>query len=769
MAIDTKEFATPFSERQATANLVASTRAHVISDVESKQLYLSHSKTMGVQFMDTFGTFRVAGALNFKTRQDGSIEYAVANMSNDQLLPVQLGPEVIKNFVSVAPKGQVPKFALHGPSIPKDSSLLKDLSLPWHASSSPTMFVLPMVFMLPFGQGWVEARSADPTAPDAIADAYGKDAKLWANQVIWARENLDIIGTIFDRAELSGKLDELLGAKCDTLHIHLQGPTVSTSPLTSLGHPDDLKALSTRLGPYKSVTPPPGPAPAPPAAPVLPAAMSVADVANVVASAALTKEERQMIEKLKAAQIVINSIFIAGEVDLETGAITSLQLPESTAAYLACNKLTDKAEKTSHLKRMFDTASRRGPKNGEFHALRNLVNMKEWDTVLVQNWVAGNFAERAMTNISDKIRQVNMACFLPQGVEVLAKVADEKARQTMEDTMDEDKSNRSKKRTYIFLPSQDLTSDNTQSLCANFVCSSQTCFRNDGAPPTKPMVTRFVTKALGQLLDRDTKNWFHEKNTPAQQEQFLWFLLGRLDAFFCGMVRAGNDFTNNEAVRAGTMEDMLPELYERATIIFADDLKEIRKMVHRDKPFDEPALLAPAAPVVPPPKRAKTAPTPATGAGGTAPRGAGAGAGDGSTPASPSGQRGGARSSFGSSRRWSGDGNASQAKKDREEFCKGRGCLVPTEAFLRKSVDPSLANIYCAPFSTVGNFCKNPACTKKHHLFDKWEAEHQTTQIAYVAANSDHISFNARSVRSLPENKKHLLADASGAGAVAGA
>ena len=119
---------------------------------------------------------------------------------------------------------------------------------------------------------------------------------------------------------------------------------------------------------------------------------------------------------------------------------------------------------------------------------------------------------------------------------------------------------------------------------------------------------------------------------------------------------------------------------------------------------------------------------------------------------------------------WGGNqhGNAAKQdswnKKSAAEVAKSkkRGDIIAAPNFNRV-LHPRLAEKYCAPFSTMGRACDRDRekCKPgiKHLSVYRFTEEEKQLRVAHVEANRGNLYFNYKSVRFLPANKKHLLAD----------
>lgn len=218
----------------------------------------------------------------------------------------------------------------------------------------------------------------------------------------------------------------------------------------------------------------------------------------------------------------------------------------------------------------------------------------------------------------------------------------------------------------------------------------------------------------------------------------------KVDKLCAGLVEAATHYTNFNAAKDNNVSAVYLEAYNDPIRVFYSDLKDMRKYVAHEKPWDIiPPYLASALEAT---KKARVDTAAASSRSAAAPAGV-----------SPASSVASAASS--GSRRGGGSFAAATSLSDN----KSKGCFILLDASFG-TLCPEARAKYCEGFATVGKECvRGPgACRFDHKSFPRYDAAIKAAQLAYVEQNSGKLLFNKASPllrREFEASKPHLLAD----------
>ena len=705
------------------------------------------------------GYLRMGAAPQLNKADNGRIVDVRVNLSNSEFLPGKFPATILKHFIGMAPRAQVPSAASY------DEKLTPTILDRAMRGSNVTMYALPLAVPIGYGKKWIEGFASDPEVQDQVEEEYGTEYKEWVRAVVSALDHQAEIAAVYKRVMDAEALSVHLGDKVTEADLHLDLPTVNISFFTRTLHPEDYEERRQLLGPYETA-----PDAAAPAAAASGTNLSETAV-NKLATAMTTKEDRREAEKLKDGIVSTKAFFIAGVLDVKEGEITSLALPTITEAYKGALKQGTIQERARRLKRMLDTNNRARPAGSTSAIFRD---MAAHDPTLVKVLVTGEFAQAPITDINAKAKEFNIAACLPHLQDLVDRLREEQVNEEFDQSMGHEDSAGSKRK-FIVVSLDNLSFESLKSMFANFESIGQTMFVCD-VPGMKPFVVIYAGEMLAFLIKESTKKWFVSKNTAETQGNFIFFVLQRFDEFLCMMSAAGEDFTNHDAIEDENVAGIDTEKFAEATLAIADAIKDLKKMVSRGtRVKDAPDFVGPPPSKKATPPRAITAPVvaPAPAPAGRAGR-TGAQPPKGGSPSTlmsrlspyaadfqpaPSAGRG-----WNAGSAW-GRNDSSSAWNRKKEFnaeeSKKKGDLVVKQGFNRP-LATNLHRIYCGPYMSIGQYCGNPDCKLTHRGFDRWPDDHKDRQIAHVEANQDKVLFNVATVKKLPPNKKHLLGTRNG-------
>lgn len=195
------------------------------------------------------------------------------------------------------------------------------------------------------------------------------------------------------------------------------------------------------------------------------------------------------------------------------------------------------------------------------------------------------------------------------------------------------------------------------------------------------------------LNKTSTKTWFSKKNDAQQRINFIFYVIFAWDFFVTHTVKAGDNYKNHASVLATSPADVNLDLYEIATKAIADDYKNIKQLIARNKPCEEQTPLTPILDAAPPPaQRPRLMNGPEKP--GPAPHRPLAAAQGGGSPAENAPNWG--VPAWGSG--FGGAGGDWQKTRDTDRVkSKAIGDLVCAEGF-HQSIEPDLEKKYCGRF-----------------------------------------------------------------------
>ena len=168
-------------------------------------------------------------------------------------------------------------------------------------------------------------------------------------------DNFDLIAQVYGRVQDANAEQRYIGIAATQDTIHEGAPTVTMMNVNSgAAYADDYATIRQRMGPYK---------PDPVAVAAYNSNVGVGAferISSNIASAITDKEDRKDAARMKTGEINNLSYFIAGDIDLDSGKINSVILPERTQGHIDA-MAKPKEEMIAALRRMFNTNNQARP------------------------------------------------------------------------------------------------------------------------------------------------------------------------------------------------------------------------------------------------------------------------------------------------------------------------------------------------------------------------------------------------------------------------
>ena len=150
---------------------------------EVQELYLESTKTVALLIVDMDGYLRMAAAPQLKKGEDGRIVDVRVNLGNTEFLPGKLPATVLKHFVGMAPRTQVPSAASYDKKL---TTAILDGAM---RGPNVTMYALPVAVPVGYGKRWIEGFASDQEVQDQVEEEYGPEYKAWVRAVVSALNN----------------------------------------------------------------------------------------------------------------------------------------------------------------------------------------------------------------------------------------------------------------------------------------------------------------------------------------------------------------------------------------------------------------------------------------------------------------------------------------------------------------------------------------------------------------------------------------------------
>ena len=120
--------------------------------------------------------------------------------------------------------------------------------------------------------------------------------------------------------------------------------------------------------------------------------------------------DRKEAIKLQSGKARMSGLHIGGVIDIETGNIATLFLPQLTTAHKGCFIKTTKEEKGTAMKRLLDSSNKARPAGDPIVSHHD---MEHHCKVMYKSMSMGDYAETEVTDFSAKSGQVTMWCWWP--------------------------------------------------------------------------------------------------------------------------------------------------------------------------------------------------------------------------------------------------------------------------------------------------------------------------------------------------------------------
>ena len=689
--------------------------------------------------IDPMGTIRMLAAPKPKLVGD-NVMYINTNASNTEFNCVTVSPSVLQQSVSFLPRDEIPEFLRPQGA----TALTNDHKGDAYAETQVVnLFAVPRGILLPSGKKWIEGSSSDTDIQQELGAEYGPQVeevvKAWVAALNARVANAGIYNRVM---QTPGALASYLGTDAAKYKLTTNPPTTHITPITLSTHPDIVELRRRQLSPFIT-------------APTVPdagrAAGSTDDAtafkvqADAIATALMSKEERKEISRLSSGNLVIKSVWMAGTYDPKTGKVDKLYIADFTTAYTEACQETTKDEKLQAVLRLVNTNNASRATNCTHSIFRN---MEVHDQVLMSGLIGGNFGTLPMTDITAKMKDVRIVCFLPHAQEVLERLRNESRDENMNDSLGVDGNN---SRNWIVVSARDVGYESLKGMFANFISCCHAIFIVT-VPGRIPFVIIMAENWLNFIIESKTKTWFDNKNTELQQKQFVFYVIQRFDHMLSMMATAGQDYTTNKAVKAGDADAIELAIYDEAMQMAVDDLGDALKWVKRSAPCKVDITCLPVEKSPSKKQRIEQQPQQQQQQQQQQRNG----------QRNSSAQRGGHNQGLVVDGQGWGDGtnddwtrsrlvSANERRKKGDIIAK-RGCNEP--------LAPALKERHCVDFAVLGRAC--PGCNKIHKGIYQWSAEDRAVQTEYVVKNRNYLKFNAASVKFLSEDKKYLLATKEG-------
>lgn len=712
-------------------------------------LMAEHPTVAALAIVEPSGLLRIRSSPIVQRADDGSVLAVVSNGSNLALAPGISGPTTFQHFFSVAQRRAIPGFAVKGSALPEE--FFADTGMPY--APNTFLFALPRALPIGFGKDWVEGSINDPAVLDLFQHEYGLEYGMWLRAI-----KASLTPTVSKAAALIHKsvvdanqfVTHLSGVAAD-LNITTGPATVYTSSINEVTHPSEITLLRDRLDHLFEVIQD--------AAPVTPhAPFSPADFA----AALTTRDERKETTKLRDGYLKLQGLFVAGVISFDKASLSSVILPTPTKAHENVNGKTSLDERLDAFKRILDTSNAQRV-DGRLYALESCRSMSHHDHQLCRQFLLGNWSPTPVVHLTDKHILVCILQFIPPTSEessMIQREHDENEIITILNNTSQEK------RTRLLAPARIYGIEQIKRMIANFVSASNALWISDAAKESVPIITRAFLLVFDYLHDPDFIEYY-ARLTRLDRENFAYHLLSRMDRLASRMVRASQDFTTHSAIAADLTDDIPLTQYRRAFTAWADDFADIKRTIDRGIKLELCTALRP----VPPSTASTSATSPMTHVSPSSSGFSSSGApfkkqkpsDEPSVPRKVATTPTVASSVSAASSAWSPSFSLPRPAKYDLNHGKKMGDFVLQDNF-SIPFPPTLTSKFCHPFSTFGQACGRSECMKVHLPFGKWTSSDQAAQIAHVEANHPRLAFNKAFVRTLPEDKKHLLVDATAAG-----
>ena len=683
------------------------------------------------------------------TTDPPALASVVLNASNSHLVPVMVGPQALNYVLLIDSRRNVPTWAISGRELTTD--VMEGASFDSTGYVNPTLFAIPMVCPFSFGLPYADSQDLfDRGIQEQLAEDYGEIVGAWAVCMAGALKDKMWVSVleVYAVAKQRDLLDRFLGDRTAEIlpFIHEGEPILSMVPLSESAHSSEVAALKHLLGPLAA----PVPGVAVTAAASLPASPSTICV--------VSSEERQDEAVMKMGQRRLLLISLVATFDADAVTLTNPKFPTPMQAYIDVLAEKSKAERVQALKMLLDTANSLRNEDNKYNQLVTRRDCADHDVLIILAFLTGSFAMTPMQDLDKQSSSFSLMNFLPLGKERVNALRGERLAHEMERIIGECDANRTKKRTQFSEIGLITSLDQVMSMVANALSAWQALFACT-KPEDRPLVVVALLKLFDILVDPRTQEWWMEHR--ADMDTFPTYLALRVDKFCCGMVEAACHYQNDRCAKLDIVADLDLEVYLKPLRVFFNDMKDVKKYVDHEKPWDIVQGFLQRSKKV---KSSATSPTSVAAV--PAAAGAAAGGSVGSSVGNSVGAsvgNGGAGSHRPGARRFGG-GSASFGTASSD--AKAKGCFVlrgHDAAF--SALCPEARAIYCANFSTVGRECTYPVCRFRHSWYNKFDASVKEKQLAYVAANQDKVLFNNDSEavkRALPTDKHFLLGTSAG-------
>lgn len=676
-----------------------------------------------------------AGSVPTATPTVASITF---NSSDTHLAPVMGGPMALGHVVLVASRRSVPDWAIKG--YPLEQELLDAAGFDSTGMVNPTLFAVPLLCPFTYGRPLLDNWDlADSDVHEQLELDLGAPAKQWAECMALAlvEEKWSSYLDVYQAAKARAQLPRFLGERFPDIETHIctTEPILSMLPITEGSHPVEFAAFLALLGGI--VAPVPAVVPAPVVAPVAPST-GVPGVITVVTASDKADEAAMQLGQLRLMLISLVARF-----DIEADKLVGPSFPVPAYAYTQVLAEKSKEERSQGMKMLLDTANSLRDEDNKYNQLVLCSDFSDHDILVVLAFLTGSFSKTPTQDFKTTTSSFSILHFLPLGKERVAALRSERHAHEMERSLGEAEANRSKKRAHFADINIFVTFDQLKSMIANALSAWQALFVCDHVD-WRPVLVVALLKLFDFLVEPKTSVWWNEhgKLMPA----FPICVALKADKLCAGLVEAAEHFTNFNAAKENNVAALYLEAYNDPVRVFYSDLKDIRKYVAHEKPWDViPPYLAAALEAR---KKPRVDVAAAAGTRSAAPAGV--------SPASSAG-------SAGSVSRRGGGSFASPASSDN----KTKGCFVLLDASF-PPLCPEVRAKYCEGFATVGKECLRAAgaCRFEHRSYLRYEpATLKDAQLAYIEANLGKVRFNKASFllwREFQSSKPHLFAEPSG-------
>ena len=171
-------------------------------------------------------------------KQSGALNYVLMNASKTEFAPVMASPDLTSHFPLLHPRTGIPDFALKGEILTPEH--LKDTG-----GTEPCMFMIAVPKMMPSGyvKAWIKGRVAENETINTFESEYGTQRGEWLRMRIKAKNDENIISTVYHRLKTENTLSEHVGPTYASVTLNAGRPDVYITTINSTSSPEEYACI----------------------------------------------------------------------------------------------------------------------------------------------------------------------------------------------------------------------------------------------------------------------------------------------------------------------------------------------------------------------------------------------------------------------------------------------------------------------------------------------------------------------------------------------